>query len=90
MGYALPNLTRAVSFDDCERSTGMMIEIKDGYTGFLETDWGRGFIATMFVKQAMDQIQAAGTRRVRWYFLKSNSRIMLKRSLPTMVFKISM
>ena len=45
-----------------------MIEIKDGYTGFLESDWGRGFIATMFVKQAMDQIQAAGTRRVRWCF----------------------
>lgn len=68
MGYELPNLTRAVSFDDCEHSTGTMIEIKDGYTEFLESDWGRGLVATMFVKQAMDQIQTAGTRRVRWYF----------------------
>jgi hypothetical protein len=40
MGYELPNVARAVSFDDCEHSTGTMIEIKDGYAGFLETDWG--------------------------------------------------
>lgn len=38
MGYQLPNLTRAVSFDDCEHSTGTMIEIKDGYAEFLESN----------------------------------------------------
>jgi hypothetical protein len=45
-----------------------MVEIKDGYDGFLESDWGRDFLAEIFVKQAMDQIQAAGTRPLRWYF----------------------
>jgi len=68
MGYKLPNAARAVSFDDCEHSTGTMVEIKDGYAEFLETDWGRRLVAEMFLEQAMDQIQAAGTRRVRWYF----------------------
>jgi hypothetical protein len=68
MGYELLNVSRAVSFDDCEHSTGTMVEIKDGYAGFLESDWGRGLVAEMFVAQATDQIQAAGTRPVRWYF----------------------
>jgi hypothetical protein len=68
MGYKLPNAVRVVSFDDCEHSTGTMVEIKDGYAGFLEDDWGRAFLKEMFLKQAMDQVQAAGTRPVRWYF----------------------
>ena len=29
---------------------------------------GRQFVAALFVKQATDQIEAAGTRPVRWYF----------------------
>jgi hypothetical protein len=66
MGYRLQNAT--VTFDDCERSTGTMVEIKDGYADFLRTEWGRTLVAAMFVKQATDQIAAAGTRPVRWYF----------------------
>ncbi len=68
MGYELPNDARAVSFDDCEHSTGTMVEIKDGYAGFLESDWGKQLVEQMFVAQAMDQLQAAGARPVRWYF----------------------
>jgi hypothetical protein len=45
-----------------------MIEVKDGYEGFLEDDGGRELLAAMFLKQATDQIQAAGARPVRWYF----------------------
>ncbi len=45
-----------------------MVEIKDGYAGFLESDWGKQLFEQMFLQQAMDQIQAAGTRPVRWYF----------------------
>lgn len=71
MGYELSNVTRTVSFDDCEHSTGTMVEIKDGYAGFLETDWGKGFLAEIFWEQAMAQIRAAGTRPVRWYFSQS-------------------
>lgn len=45
-----------------------MIEIKDGYVGFLDSDWGKAFVARIFVEQAMDQVQAAGDRPLRWYF----------------------
>jgi hypothetical protein len=48
-----------------------MVEIKDGYAGFLASDWGRRFLAAIFLKQATDQILAAGTRPVRWYFSQS-------------------
>ena len=43
MAYILPNLSsggKGVSFDDCERTTGTMVEIKDGYTDFLRTELG--------------------------------------------------
>lgn len=68
IGYMLSNAVRPVSFDDCEHSTGTMVEIKDGYADFLETDWGKALVTQSFLNQAMDQIEAAGTRPVRWYF----------------------
>ena len=68
MGYQLSKIAGAVTFDDCEHSTGTMVEIKDGYAEFLESDWGRDLVKKRFLKQAFDQIQAAGTRPVRWYF----------------------
>jgi hypothetical protein len=68
IGYKLSNAVRPVSFDDCQHSTGTMIEIKDGYAAFLETDWGQALVTLSFLKQAEDQVQAAGTRPVRWYF----------------------
>jgi hypothetical protein len=68
MGYQLPNAAPAVTFDDCEHSTGTMVEIKDGYAKFLESDWGQRLVAKLFLNQALDQIQAAGSRPVRWYF----------------------
>jgi hypothetical protein len=45
-----------------------MVEIKDGYKGFLESDGGKKLLANIFLEHAEDQIQAAGTRPVRWYF----------------------
>ena len=68
MGYKLPKVVGAVTFDDCEHSTGTMVEIKDGYEEFLESDWGRDFLANYFVDQVTDQVQAAGMRPIRWYF----------------------
>ena len=68
MGYMLPKVAGSVAFDDCQRSTGTMVEIKDGYAGFLDSDWGKAFVARLFMKQAIDQVQAAGGRPLRWYF----------------------
>lgn len=68
MGYVLPKVAGSVAFDDCEHSTGTMVEIKDGYADFLDSDWGKAFVARIFLKQATDQVQAAGGRSLRWYF----------------------
>lgn len=68
MGYALPNSAKLVTFDDCEHSTGTMVEVKDGYAGFLKDDGGKALLARLFAAQAADQVYAAGTRSVRWYF----------------------
>jgi hypothetical protein len=59
MGYSLPKSAGSVAFDDCERSTGTMVEIKDGYAGFLNSDLGRAFVARIFMKQAINQVKAA-------------------------------
>jgi hypothetical protein len=68
MGYVLPNAVRPVAFDDCEHATGTMVEIKDGYAGFLNSEGGRKLIEEIFIEQAIAQVQAAGARPVRWYF----------------------
>jgi hypothetical protein len=68
MGYMLPKVAGSVTFDDCEHSTGTMVEIKDGYAGFLDSDGGKTIVAGLFMKQALDQVQAAGGRPLRWYF----------------------
>ncbi|HEY1978858.1 MAG TPA: hypothetical protein VGH13_02135 [Xanthobacteraceae bacterium] len=68
MGYTLPKVAGSVAFDDCEHSTGTMVEIKDGYAGFFDSDWGRRFLAEIFLEQAKNQVLAAGMRPVRWYF----------------------
>jgi len=71
MGYILPNPSaggKGVSFDDCEQHTGTMVEIKDGYTDFLRTEWGTRLLQRLFLDQASRQIEAAGLRPVRWYF----------------------
>jgi hypothetical protein len=70
MGYRLSNSANAVTFDDCEHSTGTMVEIKDGYAEFLESDWGQGLVARLFLKQAMDQIQGRRIASRPLVFLK--------------------
>jgi hypothetical protein len=71
MGYFLPRLSsggKGVTFDDCEHHTGTMVEIKDGYTGFLRTESGKQLLERLFVEQALSQVEAANGRPVRWYF----------------------
>ncbi len=63
---------RLVKFDDCEHSTGAMIEAKgptfaDLLRRALKSNFSDNVDAKL-VKQAESQIQAAGPREVRWYF----------------------
>ena len=62
-----PGTGKAVEFDDCEQKTGTMIDYKDQYWELL-TSGIRGFIIDDLKRQALDQINAAGTRKIIWYF----------------------
>jgi hypothetical protein len=68
MGYLLPNQGKGVVFDDCEQTTGTMVEIKYGYTSLLAKAWGRRLVRDLFLKQAERQVKAANGRPIRWYF----------------------
>lgn len=79
-GMALLNVVgngNLVMFDDCEQSSGTMIEIKGPtYTEILEkelrsqaagkdADWS---VVSDLLGQSERQVQAAGARPIRWYF----------------------
>ncbi len=61
-----------VKFDDCQHSTGMMVEAKGPtFKAFLERTKKSSFLPNVdgdLLKQATRQIQAAGPREVRWFF----------------------
>jgi hypothetical protein len=70
-GFQLPNLGPTgglVHFDDCEHSTGTMIEAKDEYAWSLTFPEGMQSVAYDFLAESKRQVDAAGTRGVRWYF----------------------
>lgn len=73
-GVSLPNPAQGgnlVVYDDCQRSTGTMIEAKGtGYAKPIdeETPGLFGGMTTRMLDQGKRQIEASGGRRVRWYF----------------------
>jgi hypothetical protein len=69
-GYYLvnPSTGKAVEFDDCQQTTGTMIDYKDRYWKMLSDLGLRQFIVDDLWDQAGDQIKAAGEHPTRWYF----------------------
>jgi hypothetical protein len=69
-GYYLvnPSTDKRIEFDDCQQNTGIMIDYKDRYWRMLSDLGLRTFMIDQFLNQALDQVQAAGSRPVRWYF----------------------
>jgi len=63
-----------IHFDDCDLRTGTMLEMKGtGYQALKDKSkkvWD-DFIVPKMWKQAIDQIQAAGGRPIRWYFAEN-------------------
>jgi hypothetical protein len=57
-----------VFYDDCQRSTGMMVEAKGGYAGVLKFPEGRKSITKDWSNQSGRQVAARGWRRLCWYF----------------------
>jgi hypothetical protein len=70
MGYQLanPDTGRLVYYDDCEHSTGVMIEAKDGYAAILSFQQGEDSIRKEWLDESARQIAAANGRPIRWYF----------------------
>jgi hypothetical protein len=75
MAYELPNPEpgrEPVSYDDCQRTTGMLVEIKDHYNWALEKPnefpEARQWIKDYFLKQSGRQIDASEGRAVTWFF----------------------
>ncbi len=68
----LPNALaggKPVQFDDCEHTTGTMVEIKGpGYGGMVAKPWGQIVFGIKWFVQALAQVGAAGARQTRWYF----------------------
>lgn len=69
-GYYLvnPYTGKAVEFDDCQQTTGIVVDYKDRYWKLLSDPNTQGFTIRKLWKQALDQVQAAGSRPTRWYF----------------------
>ncbi|QUD90544.1 hypothetical protein [Phenylobacterium montanum] len=72
---ALPNpgnIAMPVTFDDCRHSTGAMIEAKGPtFTDLLRRAAKSKFLDSVdqkTLKQALNQIAAAGSREIQWYF----------------------
>jgi hypothetical protein len=74
MAYELPNPNpgrQPVSYDDCQRETGMLAEIKDHYNWALEKPEefpeAREWIEEDFMEQSGRQIDASEGRAVTWF-----------------------
>jgi hypothetical protein len=72
--YYLPNPStgKATEFDDCQQTTGIMIEYKDQYWELLTSDISEIIIGKL-KNQALRQIAAAGSRAIRWYFAENQA-----------------
>ena len=66
---ANPGTGALVYYDDCQHTTGMMVEAKGpGYAGLLSFGKVKDFVAVEFLDQSARQLAALGTRQLRWYF----------------------
>jgi hypothetical protein len=84
MAYDLPNPNggKPVSFDDCERTSGMLVEIKDHYEWALEKAEKYPqllkLIKEYFLKQSSRDIDASGGRPVAWFFSEHEVAVLAR------------
>jgi hypothetical protein len=74
-GFQLPNPTKGgklVYFDDCQHSTGMMVDAKGPeYARLITFPPIKDSITKEFLERSLNQVQAAGDRPIRWYFAEA-------------------
>jgi hypothetical protein len=75
MAYYLPKWStgEGVEFDDCEQKSGTMIDYKHRYRKILSEPGIQQFIIDDLKKRALEQIAAAGSRGIRWYFAEKEA-----------------
>ncbi len=81
-GYQLSNPEQngaPVYYDDCQQSTGMMVEAKGGYSGVLAFQQGRDSVSADWLHQSAAQIAASGGRPIRWYFAEPETEAFAKK-----------
>ncbi len=76
-GFQLPNSTeggKLVYFDDCQHSTGMMVDAKGPeYARLISFLQGKDSVTQEFLERSLRQVQAAGDRSIRWYFAEATA-----------------
>lgn len=76
-GFQLPNpfnFGGLVYYDDCQHSTGTMVEAKGpGYANLLLYEWGADLIAREWLKESGRQLDASQGRPLRWYFAEKEA-----------------
>jgi len=85
-GYQLPNPDQngeLVYYDDCQHSTGMVVEAKGNYASVLSFEPSRSNISADWLNQSAAQIAAAGGRPIRWYFAESDTAAFALRLFET-------
>ena len=74
MAFFNPVSGKWVNADECDEADGSVIEAKGpGYAGLLTFPEGRISIERDWRRQGVAQVQAAGPRRVRWYFAEDEA-----------------
>jgi hypothetical protein len=78
--YYLPNPTESgkpVSFDDCEKPTGILFEIKGEGIAKLTSDLPNA-VEYQFIDQATRQMAASGGRPVVWIFAEEKAAVLAR------------
>jgi hypothetical protein len=81
MGYQLssPDAGKPVNFDDCQHTTGMMVEAKGNYAGVLAFPKGKDELTDQWLDQSGRQVAAANGRPIRWYFAEAETAAYAKK-----------
>lgn len=86
-GFQLPNpedFGKLVYYDDCEHSTGTMIEAKGPeYASLLTFPKGKRSVTRQFLDQSGRQVAARGGRQLRWYFAEPETAAFAEKLFRT-------
>jgi len=85
-GFQLLNPTSGtfVYYDDCEHTTGTMVDAKGpGYADLLTYDKVKGSVAEKLLDESARQLEALGTRELRWYFAEPEAAVFVEELFST-------